>query len=279
MMIKTYKHKFTIKFNRVPDGFYGPVLRGGIGSHLKSFLSPSEYEAVFNTPSDGTIMKKYPEVPKGYVIDVPYRNSRVIDFSLILFEKTEKYFDAFLKAIFKTAARNELEIVYTGMDIILDGRSMGNDAEISNKLVIAYETPTYIQYKGELWQEPELHILVRNIVRRGAMLSYYYSYTDSSALNFDKSVVNIAERVKIRHHDCEPVRILRYSARAKQKMPMKGLIGEAVYLLPSDLTAKDKARLYEILKSGESFHVGKNTVFGYGKISVKYKEVKDESYI
>jgi len=261
-MFEIYKHNFLLDFGgKIPEGFLGPVLRGGIGSHLRKFLSPEEYEFFFNTPPDGKIMRRYPEVPKGYVIDIPYTGQVLTPLALVLLPRTQKLFDALNRSIHAMAGKNGFSALYQGCDTITSEEPRDGGDEFR----IIMETPVHLVYKGKCWVKPELHILVRNMVRRLFVLGHYYC---EDSMDVDKTLVNDAEKVELVSDRVSSERIVRFSTRKRREMALTGLIGSCLYRFPSNVDRERKKSMLRLIKQFEALHVGKHTSFGLGKITL-----------
>lgn len=268
-MLKIYKHSYELHFKVAPDRFYGPVLRGGIGSHMRNALSVGEYDAVFNTQPDAYIMKRYTEVPKGYVVDVPFESARLINFDLVLFGSTKQYYSAFDYAIRKTANRNNAGCVYMGLSENNETSVSGIDgSEVNTNLLVSYLTPTDIRFKGRTWEKPEFHVIIRNIIRRFFLLSHYYG---EGEVIYDKSLVSCAEGISIKSDKSKEVITGRYSTRKERHMDLSGKMGDVLYEGFMALDKDSRGKIYELLSFAEQAHIGKNTVFGCGKIAVQVK--------
>jgi CRISPR-associated endoribonuclease Cas6 len=145
-------------------------------------------------------------------------------------------------------------------DLAIKVDSFPNEDKADERITIRFLTPTRILSNGRLTSDIEFHILIRQLLRRISMLSYFHCAVDTSAWNFkgyiDKALKVKAPRANLRWHDWE-----RYSARQEQRINMGGFIGEIAYegaigpFLP-------------LLKAGEILHVGKGTSFGLGKYEI-----------
>ncbi|WP_157627929.1 CRISPR system precrRNA processing endoribonuclease RAMP protein Cas6, partial [Thermodesulfatator autotrophicus] len=109
-----------------------------------------------------------------------------------------------------------------------------------------------------LWVRPDVfsfHIFIRNLLRRFSALSFFHAEKE---LNIDfKGLIEEAQKINTAGKKLRLVEITRYSARTKQKMPLRGLVGEVSF--EGDITP-----FTSLLRAGEFVHVGKNTSFGFG---------------
>jgi hypothetical protein len=127
------------------------------------------------------------------------------------------------------------------------------------KIAIMLETPLRVKHGQKLARDLPFHVLARAMIRR--MTCLMAAYGDGEPDWDYPGLVKKAEAVKtagsdLRWHDIE-----RYSFRQKQRTPIGGLIGRVVYeQVPTEFLT--------LLQFCEKAHVGKNTTFGLGKISV-----------
>jgi hypothetical protein len=141
----------------------------------------------------------------------------------------------------------ELEI----LDTIYD--KSDNDGVVR----ICFETPVRIQTMRKLATSLPFSLLVRNLLRRIGILSYYHC--GGQIPEWDaRSVILKAEEVTtcyngLRWYDWE-----RYSARQRTKMKLGGLIGVIEY-------SGHLSPFMSLLRAGEMLHVGKGTSFGLGR--------------
>lgn len=124
------------------------------------------------------------------------------------------------------------------------------------KVTLNFLTPTRIAYDGRLGLNLEFHILVRNLLRRLSLLSYFHGNGETLDLDF-KGIIEKAKDVKavdrrLHWYDWE-----RYSGRQEQHINMGGFIGEITF-------EGDLSPFLPFIKAGEVVHVGKGTTFGLG---------------
>ena len=105
----------------------------------------------------------------------------------------------------------------------------------------------------------EFHILIRNLLRRISLLSYFHCDTDLD-LDF-KGLIESSKNVKVEKENLSWFDWERYSNRQDTKMMMGGFMGSITFegvlgpFLP-------------FLLLGEHIHVGKGTSFGLGKYEI-----------
>ena len=118
-------------------------------------------------------------------------------------------------------------------------------------------TPTRIYYNGGLTHNLEFHILIRQLLRRISMLSYFHCGVDTSQWDFN-GFINKAKEVTIKNANLRWHDWQRYSARQEQKINMGGFVGDITY-------EGNLALFLPLLKAGEILHVGKGATFGLGR--------------
>lgn len=136
-----------------------------------------------------------------------------------------------------------------------------SEARSPEHLTIEFLTPTRIVYDGHFIFDLEFHMLIRQLLRRISLLSYFHCGGDPSEIDF-KGTIEKAKEIKVkeknlRWHDWE-----RYSARQDARMKMGGFVGEITF-------EGDIGPFMPLIQAGEVLHVGKGTSFGLGKYEVK----------
>jgi CRISPR-associated endoribonuclease Cas6 len=263
------------------------------------------YSYVFETPppSDTKIMRKYRSAPHPFVIEPPserrrgFKTGDEINFGLTLIGRAIDYLPYFIYTfdelgrigIGKGRARYDLkEVISDGKSIydsetktlkpfsfsVLNLKSclLNFESEILNSghsdfklLTINFLTPTRILYNGHLTLDLEFHILIRNLLRRLALLLYFHCNGDPSTWDF-KKIIEMAKNVRIKKRDLRWYEWERYSGRQETRIKMGGFVGEVTF-------EGDIEHFMPLIKAGEILHVGKGTAFGLGK----YEIAKDDS--
>jgi CRISPR-associated endoribonuclease Cas6 len=138
--------------------------------------------------------------------------------------------------------------------------SPSSDLSLSS-LHLNFLTPTRLKYDGQLSPDLEFHILIRNLLRRTSLLSYFHC-EEQLDLDF-KGLIEEAKGVKVQKQNLRWVDWERYSNRQETKMKMGGFIGSISF-------KGDFREFIPLILLGEYIHVGKGTGFGLGKYEIKY---------
>lgn len=259
------------------------------------------YSYIFETPppSDTSIMRKYTSAPHPFIIDPPPERKRgytpkdELEFGLTLIGRAVDYLPYFVYAfdelgkigIGKGKGKYELKTVWMYSDASVHGDknviyasdtktlqsfaplklSVSFDTELrthnSKLLTLNFLTPTRIIYNGHLALDIEFHMLIRQLLRRISLLSYFHCNGGSPNIDFNGIIekatgIAVKER-KLRWHDWE-----RYSARQGTRMKMGGFAGEITF-------EGNIEPFLPLIRAGEILHVGKATAFGLGKYEMQ----------
>lgn len=254
------------------------------------------YAYVFETSpmTDAAIMNmsSYERVPHPFIIEPPtdgkllYEPGERLSFDLVLIGKATDFLPYFVytfgelakAGIGKGRGKYTLLSVSRGGETIYGSGDGVIQAAAPHSLSlpdeIAFEgdgparscelhllTPVRIVYRRHLSTSLPFGILIRNLLRRIALLSYFHCGREAPHWNY-REIIARAETIEtagdsLRWHDW-----VRYSARQDQKLKMGGLVGRIGYRGPL-------APFMPILEAGTVLHVGKGTAFGLGKFSVE----------
>jgi len=247
------------------------------------------YSYVFETPrpEDSKIMRKYENVPHPFIIEPPfdtkteYEPNDSLSFRLTLFGKGIDFLPYFIYSfeemsnygLGKGRGKLVVQSVNQGRNIIYDGTSktlksgvqvkelkIQKSRKTASLIRLKFLTPLRIVYRGRIAQSLDFHILIRSLLRRIGLLSYFHS-DKPFEIDF-QSLINKAMKIKTRRANFERLDWTRYSFRQDQVIRMDGLLGEATY--EGNLT-----EFIPYLKIGEKVHLGKGTAFGLGKFVFK----------
>jgi len=250
------------------------------------------YAYVFETipPPDTKYMRKYPSAPHPFIIEPPLEDKQVYDsnedivFRLILIGRAIDYLPYFIytfdelgkRGIGRRKGKYRLKEVLSDGKVVYDHtrnikrsfppsyiniqfdayQQSGQHEEID----IRFITPTRVVYNGRLTIDLEFHILIRHLLRRVALLSYFHCACDPDDLDF-KTILNDASKVRVVERALTWYDWERYSFRKKRRMKLGGFIGSIRF-------CGNIRPFIPLLKAGEIVHVGKATAFGLGKYEI-----------
>ncbi len=268
--------KIEIEFNKSkkkPPYFMGSMLRGAFGYALKRVvcINPSfECENCFaqeNCLYYDFYEKRNSFHPFRFDFNLAQEN---FDFTLYLFEEATQKLPYILSALHKlfteigvSKEREKLQIktircndtiVFENDKFIASSIAKTFSVDIYNpQVTVKILTPIRIKYQNRLLKtKPPLELLLQSIYNRSlelqqkpkAKLPFVSSYEEKESKVFFKELT-------------------RYSNRQKTKMQLGGIMGVIKY---ENLDEKS----FKLLKLGEILGVGKQTVFGLGKIEVNF---------
>jgi len=139
----------------------------------------------------------------------------------------------------------------------LSAPECGGASDASNRVRLMFLTPVRIVYEERLSSELPFHVLVRNLLRRLAHLSYFHCGGDPHAVAF-REWIALAETVRTTEHTLEWRDWRRYSTRQRTTMALGGLVGTVTYTGPL-------APFLPLLRVGQVIHAGRGTSFGLGR--------------
>lgn len=260
------------------------------------------YVYVFETkpPTDSKVLKKFENVPRPYVIVTSFEDQKTrfsegerLSFELLVFGDAIAYVPFFIYSFERLGdvgigkqrrsyhlVRVEALDVVNGLAFqVYEGNSRrihqhdyalkGSEIEAradkvggQRGVTVKFETPLRLKWKGAYTDDPQFHLLIRNAVRRVSSLLYFHHGGKELPLDYTE-LFRRAESVELVKNTTHWVDWERYSARQETKMQFGGMIGEAVY-------QGDVGEFLPWLIAAEMLHVGKQTAFGLGKISLSW---------
>ena len=273
-MINFIKIEIITSINPFPPPlFLGSMLRGAFGMALKKVvcINPS-YECDNCFAANNCLFYDFYEKRNNFHkfrFDTELEQKN-FNFSIYLYEETTQKLPYILSAVHKMLTeqgigvnREKIKIdeIKCNEEVVFDGKQFNisnikeEDFEIENysdKVKLIFKTPLRIKHQNRfLRQKPELNILLQSIYNRYRELKGL----KREKLPFDPTYEEIFDEIRFRD-------LTRYSNRQKTKMRVGGIVGEIGY------KNLDKES-YKLLKLGEIIGVGKQTVFGLGKIKVE----------
>lgn len=128
-------------------------------------------------------------------------------------------------------------------------------------LTLNFLTPARIIYNSHLTLDLEFHMLIRQLLRRISLLSYFHCGMDMSDWDF-KGIIEKAKEVRVKKSRLQWYDWKRYSARQDTKLTMGGFVGEISF-------EGDIGPFMSLINAGEVLHVGKGTGFGLGRYGIE----------
>ena len=123
---------------------------------------------------------------------------------------------------------------------------------------LSFVTPTRILYDGHLTVDLEFHILIRNLLRRLSLLSYFHCGSDPSEWNF-KEIIEKAKKIKVKERVLRWYDWERYSGRQDTRIKMGGFVGNITF----EGTVEP---FMPLIKAGDSFTCRKGDGVWVGEV-------------
>lgn len=250
------------------------------------------YAYIFETipPSQTKIMRRYKAVPHPFVIEPPveeksiYKENEKLPFNLILIGKATEYLPYFIYTfieigkvgIGRKKGKYKLNSVKCGRTKIYDIEEnkvlsapiktmpikLPKESETKKieRISLNFITPTRIISEEKITKEPNFNLLIRQLIRRISLISYFHCSIDTTKWDF-KNIIEKAKDIETIKSQIQWFDWERYSNRQKRKMNMGGFKGT--------ITFEGKiSQFIPLLKIGEIIHIGKGTTFGLGKYEI-----------
>lgn len=263
-----------IKPNKKPPYFIGSQLRGALGYALKkvSCINPSfKCEGCFSV-SSCTYYQFYEQKNSFHKYRFDFElGLEYYDFNLYLFDEATKQLPYIVSALYMMLTKNGLgreRIIYPDFELFINGEQSLKNGElhlpdvyikklqindIKKNITLVIKTPLRIKKENNFIRDDRLEL--KDIIN-----SIYQRQMQLLGKGYKKFPYSIqGEIVKKDLHYKE---LTRMSNRQKTTMNLGGIMGKI------EIIGLNK-ECYEVLKVGELIGVGKQTVFGLGKIKVK----------
>ena len=258
--------KLTIKINSIDKPFYfiGSQLRGAFGYALKNIVKEKGL--------DDNLYNKFFEqkdVIHQYRFDIRM-GLESYEFSFYLFEDAcdEIYncISAFHEMLTKVGLGKQ-NTIYKDFEIYVNKKRVykNGNLEFFDKFIKKFKEPKYreeiiLRFETPLRIKKENKFIVDDSIQLDSVLNSIYQR--SLALqNKDFEKLNFKPRYKIKSKDIYFNDVKRFSNVQNTSMQLGGIMGE---MWISNLDEQS----FKLLKLGELIGVGKQTLFGLGKISV-----------
>lgn len=231
-------------------------------------------------------MRRYETVPHPYVIEPPEDERTKLDkdeeliFNLILIGRAIDYLPYFILTFEHMAeqglgpGRGKLKVkainqngkpIYSPESKSLlappatQHLSFTKVSKPCSYLIIHFLTPTRLIYQGKMAQRIEFHILIRALLRRIGLLSYFHD--QQVDIDFT-GLIQQSGKVRANNMELKQFRWTRFSRRQEGVIEMLGMTGAVQY--------EGEIRPFlPYLRAGEILHIGKGTTFGMGKYELE----------
>ncbi|MDI1471295.1 MAG: CRISPR system precrRNA processing endoribonuclease RAMP protein Cas6 [Thermodesulfovibrio sp.] len=244
------------------------------------------FETIPNEKAQILNMNKYEKIPHPFIIEPPENTENLIPvgqtitFNLILIGRAIDYIPYFIyvfeelgkigigkgrgKYKLQKVQVNEQTIYKKGIlkkipSQVLELPVKFKPSDKKDILKIKIYTPVRIKYQRKFCSELDFHILIRNLLRRLTLLSFFHC-SENPDIQY-KEMIFHAENVRTLSSNLSWYDWERYSTRQETRMKLGGVIGEITY--EGDITP-----FMPYLRAGEIFHIGKGTSFGLGKYQI-----------
>jgi len=270
-------HKISVRLQSdlKPPYFTGSMLRGAFGYTLKQVtcINPS-YQCDGCFAMEKCLYYHFYEkqnLQHSYRFDIEL-NKKSFDFSLYLFGESCSSLPYVLSSLEKALKQNGIgrdRITFNDFQIDVNGVNVYRDGTFLHQVEISPLTLNVNDHVSNL----KIKLLTPLRMKRGNELEYNKISIDQILRSIFQRYMRLYENKEVFSLDYRPeyetcIKLLEYkplyrkSSRQNRSMVMDGVIGEMA------VTGLDK-RSYELLKIGEIIGVGKQTVFGMGKIKVE----------
>ena len=130
---------------------------------------------------------------------------------------------------------------------------------LPERVTLRFVTPVRIKYRERLCGDLEFHILMRSLLRRISLLTFFHCGRE---LEVDfRGLILQAQKVRVVESNLLWHDWLRYSHRQRARLKLGGLMGEMTF-------EGNLEPFWPFLKLGEWIHVGKGTSFGLGRYRI-----------
>lgn len=231
------------------------------------------------------MLTKVETIPNPFVVYSLMNGKQVFEtgdkfvFHLTLFGKAISYIHYFIHAVTEIenlgigAERNKFKVELI-MDMVtkeillkdncyylngLKGQSFYYKPENIKEITLMFDTPLRVKDRGDFTQNLSFHLLMRNILRRIAMIYEYYM-DDPFEIDY-KQLLEEAKNIKTSRVNLRWQKMFRYSSRSNRKLSIGGVLGSITY-------KGDLEKFLPFIYLGELLHIGKGCTLGLGHYSI-----------
>jgi len=261
---------------------------------------PCVYSEVFETPvpPESKVMRKYPYAPHPFVLTPPldrrahFTPEQELKLDLVLVGRAINWLAYFIctleelgrrgvgprRSSFRVVRVESLSFpgsaengtgttVYdggvrkvVGIPHVFGGPVFFDGVREAATATLIFETPARIVAGEHLATQLPFSTLIRSLLRRLALLTYFHCGESVSPENL-RELIRGAQGIQARNSTLRWRDWQRYSTRQKAHMKLGGLVGSVTY-------EGNLGTFVPYLRVGELTHVGKATSFGLGKYSL-----------
>ncbi len=240
-----------------PAGLAGNVLRGALGSILRTSTSAEDYARIFEPTSAGGGPSGFSDQPRPFVIRPSTLEERTIargeqfDFGLHLFDLRDPMLDYFTRAFAQWAELVSVDRRMVTIDLAPRTTPVAH-------IRVEFQTPTDLKSAGDLAATDFSVLLARARDRVGTLRSLY----SAGPLEIDfRGMSERARSVRTVRRELTRVAIQRRSSRTGQRHGIGGFTGCAEY-------EGDLAEFVPYLEAAHWTGVGRHCTWGNGAIAV-----------
>lgn len=270
------------EYTQLPS-YLGSTLRGVIGHALCPDQEAYNYLYRNHVLSDQKI-----DVVNPYIIVLPLRGRTTyykgdeLEFDMILLGDAQRYTFSIIKALNRIqnfglgVARSPFilkKVIHKQDQRIIWRDNYFNSVAIKSEelpyltlsnvknVILKIQTPLRIRRKGKLLIRLDFPTIIRNITSRlEALTKRYGGYVNEQEI---ARLLTLSQEIKIVKEDLWLEELERYSNRQGKTMDLSGLLGSIEF--EGELTP-----FVPWLYAMQILHIGRNTTFGLGKITVEF---------
>lgn len=298
--IARYRLSFALADELILPPYAGSTLRGAFGHALRRatcmtrqkecagcpLIDTCPYSRIFATPPNDLLNKSQQQnPPQPYIIEAPAQEPRFhsagsrYQFDLVLIGPARHqlaliayaFNQAFEHGIGTTRARGTLadiahetpsgyQSIYQKNQILPHSPEITLPQSYPQNIGLHFHTPLRLQQQGSILGIGRLNAqaLLGHLQRRiSTLATLYWQSIDTDYAALAAAAARVQDRRNLQWQDW-----IRYSSRQQRKMTLGGVIGTwCLYELPPPFS--------QLLYLGQWLHIGKETVFGHGRYTLK----------